>query len=39
MPIHLHRDIPNDACVKQVTVKQEKSGEWYAIFGIETEGR
>jgi putative transposase len=37
MPIHLHRDIPDDARVKQVTVKQEKTGEWYAIFGIETD--
>ncbi|MFA9517365.1 RNA-guided endonuclease InsQ/TnpB family protein [Halopenitus sp. H-Gu1] len=37
IPIHLHRDIPDDARVKQVTVKQEKTGEWYATFGIETE--
>jgi putative transposase len=37
MPIRLHRDIPDDARVKQVTVKQEKTDEWYAIFGIETE--
>ncbi|THE63402.1 transposase [Salinadaptatus halalkaliphilus] len=37
IPIHLHRDIPDDASVKQVTVKQEKTGEWYATFGIETE--
>ena len=37
MPIHLHRDIPDNARVKQVTVKQEKTGEWYATFGIETE--
>ena len=37
MPIHLHRDIPDNALVKQVTVKQEQTGEWYAIFGIETE--
>jgi len=37
VPIHLHRDIPDNARVKQVTVKQEKTGEWYAIFGIESE--
>jgi len=37
MSIHLHRDIPDDARVKQVTVKQEKTGDWYAIFGIEPE--
>lgn len=36
IPIHLHRDIPDDACIKQVTVKKEKTNEWYAIFGIET---
>ncbi|MFB6164462.1 MAG: RNA-guided endonuclease InsQ/TnpB family protein [Haloarculaceae archaeon] len=36
IPIHFHRDISDDARVKQVTVKQEKTGEWYAIFGIET---
>jgi len=37
VPIHLYRDIPDNARVKQVTVKQEKTGEWYAIFGIESE--
>lgn len=37
VPIHLHRDIPDNARVKQVTVNQEKTGEWYAILGIETE--
>jgi hypothetical protein len=35
--IYLHRDIPDNARVKQVTVNQEKAGEWYAILGIETE--
>jgi len=34
IPIHLHRDIPENATVKQVTVKQEPTGEWYATFGI-----
>ena len=37
IPIHLHRDIPDDARVKQVTIKKEKTSAWYAIFGIETE--
>ena len=37
LPIHFHRDVPDDSRVQQVTVKQEKTGEWYAIFGIETE--
>jgi putative transposase len=37
IPIHLHRDIPENATIKQVTVKQEPSGEWYATFGIEVD--
>jgi len=28
IPIQLHRDIPENATVKQVTVKQEPTGEW-----------
>ncbi|WP_226483201.1 RNA-guided endonuclease InsQ/TnpB family protein [Natrinema amylolyticum] len=35
IPIHLHRDIPESATIKQVAVKQEPSGEWYATFGID----
>ncbi|MFO7926707.1 RNA-guided endonuclease InsQ/TnpB family protein [Natronomonas sp.] len=34
IPIHLHRDIPENATVKQVAVKREPTGEWYATFGI-----
>jgi len=34
IPIHLHRDIPENATIKQVTIKQEPTGEWYATFGI-----
>ncbi|WP_135304576.1 RNA-guided endonuclease InsQ/TnpB family protein [Haloarcula amylovorans] len=34
IPIHLHRDIPEDATIKQVTIKREPTGEWYATFGI-----
>jgi putative transposase len=37
IPIHLHRDIPEDATIKQVTVKQEPTGEWYATFGIDVD--
>jgi putative transposase len=37
MPIHLHRDIPENATIKQVTVKQEPTGEWYATFGIDVD--
>ena len=34
IPIHLHRDIPENATIKQVTVKQEPTGKWSATFGI-----
>jgi putative transposase len=34
IPIHLHREIPDNAIIKQVTVKQEPTGKWYATFGI-----
>ena len=34
IPIHLHRDIPKNVTIKQVTVKREPTGEWYATFGI-----
>jgi putative transposase len=37
LPISLHRDIPEDASIKQVTVKQEPTGEWFATFGIDTD--
>jgi len=34
VPIHLPKRIPEGAIIKQVTVKQEPTGEWYATFGI-----
>jgi len=37
IPIELHRPISDDATVKEVTLKKEKTGEWFAIFGIETD--
>ncbi|GAB6878338.1 RNA-guided endonuclease TnpB family protein [Halorubrum gandharaense] len=37
VPIHLHRDIPENATLKQVTVKQEPTGEWFATFGIDVD--
>jgi len=37
IPIHLHRDIPENATIKQVTVKREPTGEWFATFGIDVE--
>ncbi|MFW5950307.1 MAG: RNA-guided endonuclease InsQ/TnpB family protein, partial [archaeon] len=37
IPIHLHRDIPENATIKQVAVKQEPTGEWFAKFGIDVD--
>jgi len=37
IPIELHRPLPDDATIKEVTLKKEKTGEWFAIFGIEME--
>jgi len=35
IPINLHREIPENATIKQVSIKQEPTGEWFATFGIE----
>jgi putative transposase len=35
IPIRLHRPIPDDATIKEVTLKKEPTGEWFAIFGID----
>ncbi len=32
-----HREVPADATIKEVVVKQEPTGEWFAVLGIETE--
>ena len=37
IPIRYHRDLPDNATIKEVTVKQERSGAWYVTFGIEVE--
>lgn len=31
--VRMHRPFPEDATVRRVTIKQEGSGRWYAIFG------
>ena len=36
IPIRLHRDIPDESTIKQVTVKREPTGKWFAILGVET---
>ncbi|MDJ1434239.1 transposase [Halostagnicola sp. A-GB9-2] len=35
IPIRLHREIPDHAKLKQVTLKKEPTGEWHATFGVE----
>jgi putative transposase len=35
IPIRLHRTIPDDAKLKQVTVKKQPTGEWFATFGVQ----
>jgi putative transposase len=35
IPIILHRPVPDGATIKEVTLKKEPTGEWFAIFGIE----
>ena len=36
IPLTFHRNLPDDAEIKTVTVKQEPTGKWYAILGVET---
>ncbi len=36
IPLTFHRDLPDDADIKTVTVKREPTGKWYAILGVET---
>ncbi|WP_114579676.1 RNA-guided endonuclease TnpB family protein [Saliphagus sp. LR7] len=38
IPIVYHREVPDDATIKEVVVKQEPTGEWFAVLGIEIEG-
>ena len=35
--IRYHRDIPDEATIKEITVKQETTGEWFVSFGLETD--
>ncbi|SEP94088.1 RNA-guided endonuclease InsQ/TnpB family protein [Natrinema salaciae] len=37
IPIRLHRDLPDHDAIKEVTVKKEPTGAWYASFCISTE--
>ena len=35
--IRYHREIPDTADIKEVTVKKETTGEWFVTFGLETD--
>ncbi|MFO7832565.1 MAG: transposase [Halohasta sp.] len=34
--IRYHREIPDEADIKEVTIKKETTGEWFVSFGLET---
>ena len=36
IPIRYHRNIPDKADIKEVTVKKETTGEWFVSFGLAT---
>ena len=35
--IRCHRPIPDEAEIKEVTIKKETTGEWFVSFGLETD--
>jgi len=35
IPIVKHREIPDDVRIKQVTIKKEPTGEWFACFAVD----
>ena len=35
IPISYHREIPEDVTVKEVCIKKERTGDWYASFAVE----
>lgn len=37
VPIQYHRELPKNADIKQVKIKREADGNWFAILGIETD--
>ncbi|MCD2201443.1 transposase [Halobacterium sp. KA-4] len=37
IPVRLHRDLPDHDAIKEVTLKQEPTGAWYASFCIEAD--
>jgi putative transposase len=37
IPIRYHRSMPDNATIKEVTLKKERTGEWYVTFGLKVE--
>jgi putative transposase len=37
IPIRYHREIPDEADIKEVTLKKETTGDWFVSFGLETD--
>jgi putative transposase len=37
IPIRYHRTVPDNAIIKEVTLKKETTGEWYVTFGLEVQ--
>lgn len=37
IPIRYHRDLPDSAEIKQIKIKKESDGNWFAILGIEVD--
>ncbi|GAA0290081.1 RNA-guided endonuclease InsQ/TnpB family protein [Halarchaeum salinum] len=35
--IRYHREIPDEADIKEVTIKKETTGDWFVSFGLETD--
>ena len=35
--IRYHREVPDEADIKEVTVKKETTGDWFVSFGLETD--
>jgi len=35
--LRYHREIPDEAVIKEVTVKKETTGDWFISFGLETD--
>jgi putative transposase len=38
LKIRYHRTIPDEASIKEVTFKKERTGEWFVSFSLETDG-